>query len=167
MVLAGRFEPPEWRDTFGKPFLYHAPTGTVRSEGLAELDAGRAAAVLNSASSVFRKRHGRPAASLEALCAYFARRIAEGRQLRQEWGPLFEDGRPPEHPLALWGWVYEYDPDTGRVAIREKRRSDTSEEMRDAHDRKGTRGQPAARSLLHTQVPHPETEPARESDGVA
>ncbi len=121
-VLAGAFDPPEWRDTYGRPFLYHAPTGTVRSEGYAEVRARRTAAILRSAAGVFTRRRGRRPGSLEELCRHFGQRIAEGRQLEMSWGEVFKTGRPPEHPLSAWGARYEYDPATGRVEVRERQR---------------------------------------------
>jgi tetratricopeptide (TPR) repeat protein len=123
-VSAGLFEPPEWRDTFGKPFLYHAPTGTVRSEGLAEAEASSVAAILSSAVSLFARRKGGPPGSLRELAEHFGEMIREGRQLPQPWGQLFKSGRPPEHPLALWGWEYVYEPATGRVEVLKERGED-------------------------------------------
>ena len=123
-VMAGLFEPPEWRDTFGKPFLYHAPAGTVRSEGLAEVEASNAAAILSSAVALFARRKGGPPGSLQELAAHFGEMIDEGRQLPQQWAQIFKAARPPEHPLALWGWEYVYDPATGRVEGLKKRGED-------------------------------------------
>lgn len=139
MVVAGLFEPPEWRDTYGKPFLYHAPSGTLRSEGLAEVDATGTARILNSAAVAFRMRMGRRPKSLQELTEHFWRRITRGGQLRSEWGPVFENGRPPDHPLAAWGWAYEYDAATGRIDIREGRSDDAAHRAGREQERDGVR----------------------------
>jgi hypothetical protein len=128
MVREGRIVPPEWRDTYGRPFLYHAPTGTLRSEGYAEVKARRTSAVLGSAAGIFKRRRGRKPRSLDEICRHFGQRIAEGRQLDQSWAEVFRTGHPPEHPLSAWGARYEYDPATGRVEVREKQAQAAPEE---------------------------------------
>lgn len=139
MIHEGRFDPPEWRDTYGRPFLYHAPTGTLRSEGYAEVRARWTVAVLGAAAKIYRRRNGRLPASLQELCAYFGQRVAEGRQLDQSWAEIFKTGRPPEHPLSAWGWEYVYDTETGRVEERNKQRQAAPEESKEGPAREGTR----------------------------
>jgi hypothetical protein len=117
MVVMEKYPAPEREDAYGRPFLYHAPTGTVRSEGLAEVVAKRTRDALQGASNLFRRRTGRRARSLEELAGYFAERIRRGLPMPQDWTLTFEGGRPPEHPLAAWGDRYVYDPETGEVGL--------------------------------------------------
>lgn len=114
-VLGGVFPAPERADPLGKRYLFHAPTGTVRSEGLAEIDVARASAFLQVASNKFRREEGRWAQSLDELARYFAEWIARGGQLEQQMAELVKDGTSPEHPLAAWGERYTYDPEIGKV----------------------------------------------------
>jgi len=120
MILEGRYAPPEAADAYGRPFLYHPRTGTVRSEGLAIVRVQRTTAILRLASGFFHRRNRRFADSLGELAEWIGRRIAEGKQLQLDWVPVFEGGRPPVHPLAAWGEGYPYDPATGRIALPEK-----------------------------------------------
>lgn len=99
----------------GRPFRYHAPTGALRSEGVARIDALRTLAVLRAASGKFRSVRSRFASSLDETAEFFGEWIREGRPLEQSWHVVFKDGRAPVHPLAPWGERYVYDPGTGRV----------------------------------------------------
>ena len=113
--MKGAFPAPERADPLGKRFLYHAPTGTVRSEGLAGIVVQRTLSVLQTASSKFRRGAGSWAQSLEDLAGHFGRRIAQGKTMPMEWEEVMKGGLPPEHPLAAWGERYSYDPGTGKV----------------------------------------------------
>jgi len=115
MVLAGELPPPEAEDPFGRRFLYHAPSGTVRSEGLADIDARRTLSILQAASNRFARLERRTAASLQELAEHWAGVASRGKPLPQDWVACFAGGRPPEHPLAAWGAGYSYDPATGAV----------------------------------------------------
>jgi hypothetical protein len=114
-VIDGSFPAPESTDALGRPFRYHAPTGTVRSEGLAAVDVRRTLAVLRAGSVKFRSAEGRFASSLDDIARFFAEWIRAGRSLQQGWTEVFKDGRAPVHPLAPWGERYIYDPATGGV----------------------------------------------------
>ena len=114
-VLDGSFPPPESSDAMGRPFRYHAPNCTVRSEGLAKIDVRRTLDVLRPGSTKFRSAEGRFASSLDELARFFAEWIRAGEALKQEWVEVFKDGRPPIHPLAPWGERYTCDPRTGRI----------------------------------------------------
>lgn len=127
MVLAGECPPPEAEDPWGRPFLYHAPTGTVRSLHLAGLDARRTRDILQAASYRFARFKGRPAESLQELAEHWGRAAAEGRPLPQDWAGAFAGGRVPEHPLAVWGAGYSYEPATGEVREAKPSALDSSE----------------------------------------
>jgi tetratricopeptide (TPR) repeat protein len=112
-VAGGEFPPPESTDAIGRPFRYHGPSGTVRSEGLAAVDAWRTLSVLRSSMAKFRSAKRRSASSLDELARFFGEWIRAGKSLQQEWTETFRDGRAPVHPLAPWGERYVYDPLTG------------------------------------------------------
>ncbi|MHC4252042.1 MAG: hypothetical protein ACYS9X_23230 [Planctomycetota bacterium] len=114
-VVDGSFPAPESADALGRPFRYHPPTGTVRSEGLAAVDVRRTLGILNAASVKFRSVEGRFASSLDEIARFFVEWIRAGRSLQQGWTEAFKDGRAPVHPLAPWGERYIHDPATGRV----------------------------------------------------
>ncbi len=142
-VVKGLFPAPESTDAIGRPFRYHAPTGTLRSEGLAAVDVGRTLSVLRASSAKFRSAERRLASSLDELARFFTEWIRAGKSLQQEWTEVFKEGRAPVHPLAPWGERYIYDPLTGRAHASwpEKSRPE-----RDAADGRGDAGSsPAAR----------------------
>ena len=114
-VLRGTFPAPERADPLGKRWLISAPTGTVRSEGHAEITVPRVCAVLQTASNLFKRREGRLAASLDEIARYFGEWTRAGRQLDQQVTELLKSGTAPGHPLAAWGERYLYDPATGKV----------------------------------------------------
>jgi hypothetical protein len=114
-VLDGAFPEPESTDALGKSFRFHAPSGTVRSEGLAALDARRTLGILRAGSAKFRSDRSRFASSLDEMAAFFVEWMSQGKSLQQTWTEVFKDGRSPAHPLAAWGESYIYDPKTGSV----------------------------------------------------
>ena len=114
-VLRGAFPAPERADPLGKRWLMSAPTGTVRSEGHAEIEVRRACAILQTASNLFGRRERRRAPSLGEIARYFGEWARAGRQLDQQVTELLKSGSAPEHPLAAWGERYLYDAATGKV----------------------------------------------------
>jgi hypothetical protein len=121
LVRSGRFPPPERADPFGGRWLYHAPTGTVRSWANACVTIRRKSSVLNAASKHYVRKRGSPAPTLDALARYYYdEHIVPRKSLDVEWTDLFKDGRPPEHPLAAWGERWPYDCRTGRTIVPER-----------------------------------------------
>ena len=114
-VMDGSFPPPESTDATGKPFRYHAASGTVRSEAVAAIGVRRTLPILRGATATFRSSEARFPSSLDELARFFAEWIRGGKSLQQGWTEAFKDGRAPVHPLSAWGERYTYDPDTGAI----------------------------------------------------
>jgi len=121
-VLEKKAPPPEARDAYDLPFLYDPKTGTVRSEGVALIEAQRTRAVIRGAIRHFARQFGRNPESLDELAKWVAADVARGKTIADDRSRRLGGGTVPVHPLAAWGARYMYDPTRGELVVPEEYR---------------------------------------------